>query len=79
MLNLQMALKQLQATILKEQKPQIVFTIFMLNPNLKQKTMERMVSMRLSEKDNEYIETQAKKERLSKSSWIRRKIFLNNK
>ena len=48
----------------------------MLNPNLKQKTMERMVSMRLSEKDNEYIETQAKKERLSKSSWIRRKIFL---
>jgi len=41
--------------------------------------MERMVSMRLSEKDNEYIETQAKKERLSKSSWIRRKIFLNNK
>jgi len=41
--------------------------------------MEKTISMRLSEEDNLYIETQAKKERLSKSSWIRRKIFLGNK
>jgi hypothetical protein len=35
------------------------------------------VSMRLSKEDNQFIENEAKKERLTKSSWIRRKIFLN--
>jgi predicted HicB family RNase H-like nuclease len=41
--------------------------------------MEKTISMRLSEEDNQFIESEAKKERLSKSSWIRRKIFLCNK
>ena len=39
-------------------------------------TMEKTISMRLSEEDNLYIEAEAKKERLSKSSWMRRQIFL---
>jgi len=38
--------------------------------------MEKTISMRLSEEDNLYIEAEAKKERLSKSSWMRRQIFL---
>ena len=38
---------------------------------------ETTVSMRLSIEDNQFIETEAKKERLTKSSWIRRKIFIN--
>ena len=38
---------------------------------------ETTVSMRLSKEDNLFIETEAKKERLTKSSWIRRKIFIN--
>jgi hypothetical protein len=41
--------------------------------------MEKIISMRLSEEDILYIEAEAKKERLSKSSWIRKKIFLGNK
>jgi hypothetical protein len=51
----------------------------MLKELTKNKTMEKMISMRLSEEDNKFIETESKKEMLSKSSWIRRKIFLNNK
>jgi|TARA_B110000967_G_C18775874_1_gene505529 uncharacterized protein (DUF1778 family) len=47
--------------------------------NQKQKTMEKIISIRLSEDDNKFIESAAKKERLSKSSWIRRRIFFNNK
>ena len=38
---------------------------------------ETTISMRLSIEDNKFIETEAKKERLTKSSWIRRKIFIN--
>ena len=38
---------------------------------------ETTISMRLSIEDNRFIETEAKKERLTKSSWIRRKIFIN--
>jgi len=38
---------------------------------------ETTISMRLSTEDNQFIETEAKKERLTKSSWIRRKIFIN--
>ena len=38
---------------------------------------ETTISMRLSIEDNKYIENEAKKERLTKSSWIRRKIFIN--
>ncbi|MDA9849507.1 hypothetical protein N9C38_02160 [Flavobacteriaceae bacterium] len=38
---------------------------------------ETTLSMRLSIEDNKYIENEAKKERLTKSSWIRRKIFIN--
>ena len=38
---------------------------------------ETTISMRLSKEDNKFIETEAKKERLTKSSWIRRKIFIN--
>jgi len=38
---------------------------------------ETTVSMRLSKEDNLFITTEAKKERLTKSSWIRRKIFIN--
>jgi hypothetical protein len=38
---------------------------------------ETTISMRLSKEDNQFIETEAKKERLTKSSWIRRKIFIN--
>jgi|TARA_R110000764_G_C10954846_1_gene377575 hypothetical protein len=38
---------------------------------------ETTISMRLSIEDNQFIETEAKKERLTKSSWIRRKIFIN--
>ena len=37
----------------------------------------KIVAMRLSEKDNNFIEAQAEKERLTKSSWMRRQIFLN--
>jgi len=36
-----------------------------------------IVSMRLSKEDNQFIENEAKKERLTKSSWIRRRIFIN--
>ena len=38
---------------------------------------ETSLSMRLSKEDNLFIENEAKKERLTKSSWIRRKIFIN--
>ena len=38
---------------------------------------ETTISMRLSIEDNQFIETEAKKERLTKSSWIIRKIFIN--
>ena len=38
---------------------------------------ETIISMRLSKEDNLFIEIEAKKERLTKSSWIRRKIFIN--
>lgn len=38
---------------------------------------ETTISMRLSIEDNKFIEIEAKKERLTKSSWIRRKIFIN--
>jgi len=38
---------------------------------------ETTISMRLSIEDNLFIEIEAKKERLTKSSWIRRKIFIN--
>ena len=38
---------------------------------------ETTISMRLSIEDNQFVETEAKKERLTKSSWIRRKIFIN--
>ena len=37
----------------------------------------KTVSMRLSKEDNKFIENEAKKERLTKSSWIRRRIFIN--
>jgi predicted DNA-binding protein len=37
----------------------------------------KTVSMRLSKEDNQFIENEAKKERLTKSSWIRRRIFIN--
>ncbi|MDC1179970.1 hypothetical protein OAT55_01810 [Flavobacteriaceae bacterium] len=37
---------------------------------------ETSLSMRLSKEDNLFIENEAKKEMLSKSSWIRRKLFL---
>jgi len=60
-------------TTQREQRLLIAFTTYT------HKTMEKTISMRLSEEDNLYIETEAKKERLSKSSWIRRKIFLGNK
>ena len=39
---------------------------------------ETTVSMRLSKEDNLFITTEAKKERLTKSSWIRRKIFVKD-
>ena len=39
---------------------------------------DTVIAMRLSEADNKFISDQAKKERLTKSSWIRRQIFLNN-
>ena len=38
---------------------------------------ELTVSMRLSKADNEYINEQANRERLTLSSWIRRTIFIN--
>ena len=38
---------------------------------------ETTISMRLSKEDNLFITIEAKKERLTKSSWIRRKIFIN--
>ena len=38
---------------------------------------ETTISMRLSKEDNQFIENEAKKERLTKSSWIRRRIFIN--
>ena len=60
-------------TTQREQRLQTAFTTYT------NKTMEKTISMRLSEEDNLYIEAEAKKERLSKSSWIRRKIFLGNK
>ena len=39
---------------------------------------ETVVAMRLSFEDAKYIKDQAEKERLTKSAWIRRKIFINN-
>lgn len=38
----------------------------------------KILAIRLSEKDNNFVEEQAKKERLTKSAWLRRKIFINN-
>tara|TARA_R110002167_G_scaffold4518_3_gene21108 strand:+ start:3294 stop:3425 length:132 start_codon:yes stop_codon:yes gene_type:complete len=35
------------------------------------------ITIRLSKKDSDFIEEQANKELLSKSAWVRRKIFLN--
>ena len=39
---------------------------------------EKILAIRLSEKDNDFVEEQAEKERLTKSAWVRRKIFINN-
>tara|TARA_R110000772_G_scaffold41386_1_gene96097 strand:+ start:147 stop:281 length:135 start_codon:yes stop_codon:yes gene_type:complete len=39
---------------------------------------EKILAIRLSEKDNIFVEEQAEKERLTKSAWVRRKIFINN-
>ena len=39
---------------------------------------EKILAIRLSEKDNKFVEEQSKKERLTKSAWLRRKIFINN-
>ncbi len=41
-------------------------------------TKEKILSIRLSEKDNKFVEEQSEKERLTKSAWLRRKIFINN-
>ena len=36
----------------------------------------KVIAMRLTPEDNQFIEEQAEKERLTKSSWMRRQIFL---
>ena len=41
-------------------------------------TKGKILAIRLSEKDNNFVEEQAEKERLTKSAWLRRKIFINN-
>jgi|TARA_B110000240_G_C13148954_1_gene304416 hypothetical protein len=39
----------------------------------------KVIAMRLTPEDNQFIEEQAEKERLTKSSWMRRQIFLDTK
>jgi len=38
----------------------------------------KILALRLSEEDNRFVEEQAEKERLTKSAWVRREIFINN-
>jgi|TARA_R110001599_G_scaffold11116_3_gene53383 hypothetical protein len=38
--------------------------------------MNKLVTIRFSDEDFIYITKEAKKERLSRSSWVRRKVFL---
>ena len=40
--------------------------------------MNKIITIRVSKEDFNYITDECKKERLSKSAWIRRKLLYNN-